>query len=94
MAVGNAGSGALEHNVTLAETTALTQHQLVFHHRPLGEGADELNRYNVARIEIRSPSLREQEMTGTAFYVSQDTPDLTVWYRDPRNFMLRVDAKY
>jgi transmembrane sensor len=63
--VGSAGPGALEHNVNLTETTAWTQHQLVFHHRPLGEIADEFNRYNVGRIEIRSPSLREQEVTGT-----------------------------
>jgi transmembrane sensor len=55
----------LEHNVNLAEVTAWTQHQLVFHHRSLGEVADEFNRYNVGRIEIRSPSLREQEVTGT-----------------------------
>jgi transmembrane sensor len=59
------GPAALEHDVNLAETTAWTQHQLVFHHRPLGEIADEFNRYNVGRIEIRSPSLREQEVTGT-----------------------------
>jgi transmembrane sensor len=63
--VDNAGPGALEHDVNLAEITAWTQHQLVFHHRPLGEIADEFNRYNVGRIEIRSPSLREQEVTGT-----------------------------
>jgi transmembrane sensor len=63
--VDSAGPGALEHNVNLAEATAWTQHQLVFHHRPLGEVADEFNRYNVGRIEIRSPSLREQEVTGT-----------------------------
>jgi transmembrane sensor len=63
--VDSAGPGALEHNVNLAEATAWTQHQLVFHHRPLGEIADEFNRYNLGRIEIRSPSLREQEVTGT-----------------------------
>ena len=63
--VDGAGVADLEHNVNLAETTAWTQHQLVFHHRPLGEIADEFNRYNVGRIEIRSPSLREQEVTGT-----------------------------
>jgi ferric-dicitrate binding protein FerR (iron transport regulator) len=55
----------LEHDVNLDEVTAWTRHQLVFHHRPLGDVADEFNRYNVGRIEIRSPSLREQEMTGT-----------------------------
>jgi transmembrane sensor len=63
--VDGAGPGALEHDVNLAETTAWMQHQLVFHHRPLGEVADEFNRYNVGRIEIRSPSLRDQEVTGT-----------------------------
>jgi transmembrane sensor len=63
--VDSAGPGALEHDVNLAEVTAWTQHQLVFHHRPLGEVADEFNRYNLGRIEIRSPSLREQEVTGT-----------------------------
>jgi transmembrane sensor len=65
MVVGSAGPGSVEHGVNLAETTAWTQHELVFHHRPLGEIADEFNRYNVGRIEIRSPSLREQEVTGT-----------------------------
>jgi transmembrane sensor len=63
--VDSAGPGDLEHNVNLAETTAWMQHQLVFHRRPLGEIADEFNRYNVGRIEIRSPLLREQEVTGT-----------------------------
>ena len=37
----------------------------MFRQRPLGEIADEFNRYNVGRIEIRSSSLREQEVTGT-----------------------------
>jgi transmembrane sensor len=63
--IDSAGPGALEHDVDLAEITAWTRHQLVFHHRPLGEIADEFNRYNVGRVEIRSPSLRSQEVTGT-----------------------------
>ena len=63
--VRGASLGTLEHDVNLSEVTAWTQHQLVFRHRPLGEIADEFNRYNVGRIEIRSPSLREQELTGT-----------------------------
>jgi transmembrane sensor len=63
--VHGAALGALEHDINLSEVTAWTQHQLVFRHRPLGEIADEFNRYNVGRIEIRSPSLREQELTGT-----------------------------
>ena len=63
--VHGASLGTLEHDVNLSEVTAWTQHQLVFRHRPLGEIADEFNRYNVGRIEIHSPSLREQEVTGT-----------------------------
>jgi transmembrane sensor len=63
--VDSAGPGAVEHDVNLAETTAWMQHELVFHHRPLGEVADEFNRYNVGRIQIRSPALRAQEVTGT-----------------------------
>jgi transmembrane sensor len=63
--VDSAGPGALEHDVNLAEATAWTHQELVFHHRPLGEVADEFNRYNVGRIEIRSPALRDQEVTGT-----------------------------
>ena len=63
--VDSAGPGAVEHDVNLAERTAWTQYQLVFHHWSLGEVADEFNRYNVGRIAIRSPSLREQEVTGT-----------------------------
>jgi transmembrane sensor len=63
--VDSAGRAVLEHDVNLAEATAWTRQELVFHHRPLGEIADEFNRYNVERIEIRSPSLREQAVTGT-----------------------------
>ena len=44
--------------------TAWTQRKLVFEHRPLGEVADEFNRYNRERIEIQSPQLRNQEITG------------------------------
>jgi TonB-dependent siderophore receptor len=28
------------------------------------------------------------------YYVSQNTPGLDLWYGDPRNFMLRIDAKF
>jgi outer-membrane receptor for ferric coprogen and ferric-rhodotorulic acid len=28
------------------------------------------------------------------YYLSQDTPTLGVWYGEPRNFVLRIDAKY
>ena len=48
----------------IATATAWTQRKLVFEHRPLGEVADEFNRYNRERIEIKSPQLRSQEITG------------------------------
>ena len=28
------------------------------------------------------------------YYLSQDTPSLALWYGEPSNFMLRIDAKY
>ena len=28
------------------------------------------------------------------YYLSQDTPQMNVWYGEPRNFMLRVEASY
>jgi outer membrane receptor for ferric coprogen and ferric-rhodotorulic acid len=28
------------------------------------------------------------------YFLSQSTPELSVWYGDPSNFMLRVDAKF
>lgn len=28
------------------------------------------------------------------YLVSQNTPGLGIWYGGPRNFMLRIDAKY
>jgi transmembrane sensor len=63
--VDSAGQGTLEHGVNLSEATSWTQRQLVFHHRPLAEVADEFNRYNLGRIEIRGASLGRQEVTGT-----------------------------
>jgi outer-membrane receptor for ferric coprogen and ferric-rhodotorulic acid len=28
------------------------------------------------------------------YYLSQNTSDESLWYGDPRNLMLRIDAKY
>jgi len=63
--VDSTGPQTLQHGVSLPETTAWTQRQLVFQHRALGEIAEEFNRYNAGRIDIRSPALRAQEVTGT-----------------------------
>ena len=47
-----------------AKATAWTQRKLIFEHRPLGEVADEFNRYNRERIDVEGPELRNQEITG------------------------------
>jgi transmembrane sensor len=51
-------------SVNLATATAWTQRRLVFDHRPLGEVAEEFNRYNAQAIQIESAQLRRQEVTG------------------------------
>jgi transmembrane sensor len=48
----------------VAAATAWTQRKLIFENRPLGEVAAEFNRYNRQSIDIRSPELRTQEVTG------------------------------
>jgi transmembrane sensor len=63
--IDSAGPGAVQQSVNLTEAIAWTQRQLVFQRRPLGEVAEEFNRYNADRIEIRSAALRAQEVTGT-----------------------------
>ena len=56
--------GPVQKGIDLTEVTAWTQHELVFRRRSLGEIAEEFNRYNVARVEIRSPVLQKREVTG------------------------------
>jgi transmembrane sensor len=51
-------------SVNVATATAWTQRRLVFEHRPLGEVVDEFNRYNRQKIQIESPELQGQEITG------------------------------
>jgi transmembrane sensor len=49
----------------VAAATAWTQRRLVFERRPLGEVAEEFNRYNRSAIHLDSTSLREQQISGT-----------------------------
>jgi outer membrane receptor for ferric coprogen and ferric-rhodotorulic acid len=39
-------------------------------------------------------ALTVNNVTDKRYYVSQDTPELELWYGDPRNVMLRIDAKF
>jgi transmembrane sensor len=59
------GPGVARHGVDVAAAISWTQRQLVFEHRPLGEVAEEFNRYNHDRIEIGSDALRQEQITGT-----------------------------
>lgn len=54
-----------EEGVNVTAATRWTRNQLIFVRRSLGEIADELNRYNRDRIEIRSPTLQSRKITGT-----------------------------
>jgi transmembrane sensor len=58
------GLGTPQHGVNVAAAVVWTQRQLMFEHRPLGEVAEEFNRYNRDRIEIDSAELKRQEVTG------------------------------
>lgn len=55
---------APEHLASAAPVIAWTQRQLVFERRPLGEVAEEFNRYNRERIKIDSVALRDKVVTG------------------------------
>jgi len=63
--IGARGAGTVEHDVNLSAAMAWLRHQLVFQRRPLGEVAEEFNRYNRSRIDIRSAALRAEVITGT-----------------------------
>jgi hypothetical protein len=41
-----------------------------------------------------SATTKSASSGGGTCTVSQDTPGVELWYGEPRNFMLRIDAKY
>ena len=50
--------------VNLSQSLAWLQHKIFFEHRPLGEVADELNRYAQVPLEITDPALRTLPISG------------------------------
>lgn len=64
IAVDSTGPGRVEKGINVTDAIAWTQRQLVFRRRPLGEIAEEFNRYNAAQVDIRSATLRKQEVSG------------------------------
>jgi transmembrane sensor len=63
--IDNQGGLQLQQGVDEAEAIAWMRRSLVFHRRPMVEVAEEFNRYNRRQIDIRSPALQAQEITGT-----------------------------
>jgi transmembrane sensor len=85
------GPGAPQRGINVAAAIAWTHRELIFEHRPLGEVAEEFNRYNRNRIEIDSVELQRQEVTGVfqakdpASFVSFLSTIPGVEIRDGRN---------
>jgi len=63
--IGANGMVVTEHRVNLTAATAWLRRKLVFQRRTLGEAAEEFNRYNRERVEIRSPELRAERFSAT-----------------------------
>jgi transmembrane sensor len=64
LVITTSGLGAPQHDTNVASSLAWTRRELMFERRPLGEVAKEFNRYNRDRIDIDSPELERQEVTG------------------------------
>jgi transmembrane sensor len=65
LVIRRSGPPLLQHGTNVQAATAWTHGQFVFERRALEEVVAEFNRYNRERIEIESPSLRREEITGT-----------------------------
>jgi transmembrane sensor len=87
----SSGPGVPQHGINVAAAIAWTKRELIFEHRPLGDVAEEFNRYNRERIEIDSVELQRQEVTGVfqakdpASFVSFLSTIPGVEIRDGRN---------
>ena len=62
--VSASGIGPLERVENVAPVTAWTQRRLIFDDRPIGEVADEFNRYNRLQVVIADSELQRQKITG------------------------------
>ena len=62
--VEDSGANTIQHDIDVGTTLSWIQRQLVYARRPLGEVADEFNRYNRDRIVIRTDALRDEEVSG------------------------------
>jgi transmembrane sensor len=85
-----AGGTSVQHGVNVSSALSWTHRQLVFERRPLVEVADEFNRYNRDRIEIRDETLRTQEITGV--FQSDDVASFIAFLSDVPGVTVQVDS--
>jgi transmembrane sensor len=88
--IDSAGPGTAEQGVRLDEATAWTQQKLVFKGRPLGEVAEEFNRYNREHIVIESPALRSRAITGV--FKANDPGSFLTFLSDLPGVTIRDDG--
>ena len=90
LVINRTGPLLMHQGTNVAAAIAWTQRQLVFEHRPLGEVAEELNRYNRGRILIDDAQLRKQEITGT--FQSNDTASFIDFLSNIPGVVIREDG--
>jgi transmembrane sensor len=81
---------APRHGVDVAAALAWTQDKLIFEHRPVGEVAEEFNRYNRERINIASTELQNQEITGA--FASNDPASFLAFLASIPGVRIRDDG--
>jgi transmembrane sensor len=89
--ISDTGALASEHGIDVSAALSWIHHQLIFKQRPLGEVADEFNRYNRDRIEIRGAALRAQEITGT--FQSNDSASFIAFLASIPGVRITVDGR-
>jgi hypothetical protein len=90
LVINRTGPLFMHRGTNVAAAIAWTQRQLVFEHRPLGEVAEELNRYNRGRIRIDDAQLLKQEITGT--FQSNDTASFIDFLSNIPGVVIREDG--
>jgi transmembrane sensor len=91
LVIGHSHPGVTQHGVNVAAILAWTQHQLVFEKRPLGEVAEEFNRYNRRHIVIGDAGLRLQEVTGV--FQSNDPDSFVAFLSGIPGVLVRDDGQ-
>jgi transmembrane sensor len=84
------GRSTVQHGVDLRAALAWTQRKLIFQRRPLAEVAEEFNRYNRDRIEIRDESLRAREISGV--FQSNDVSTFLIFLANIPGVVVQTDG--